>query len=106
MKLSEAPIGLRVVMADKTFDNEVRSVHYERRDGEAKFTTNPAKPTAFVPAYRLRTVQGVPGEKPRYDTGEYRVETEVDGRMIVVPVGEAADEVEIKVGETLTEFFA
>lgn len=85
MKLSEAPIGLRVVMIDNAFDTEVRWTHYERREGEAKFTTNPNKPTAFVCAYRLRTVQGTPGEKPRYDTGEHRTETEVDGRIEVLP---------------------
>jgi len=38
-----------------------------------------------VPAYLLRTVQGVPGEKPRYDSGEVRVEIEVDGRIPVIP---------------------
>jgi len=83
MKLSDAPIGLRVATVEN-MDLETRWTHYERREGIAKFTTNPKKPTYFVTAYRLRTVQGVVGEKPRYDSGEYRIETEVDGRIEVI----------------------
>ena len=87
MKLSEAPIGLRVAMVESMADarsNEIRHTFYERREGEAKFTTNPDKPTAFVTAYHLRTVQGEAGEHPRFDTGEIHVACEVDGRIEVV----------------------
>lgn len=82
MKMFEAPIGQRVALVEK-MDLETRWIHYERRDGIASFNSNPDKPTTYVPVYRLRTVQGIPGEVPRYDSGEIRIETEIDGRISV-----------------------
>ena len=54
MKFADAPIGMKVIYVEN-IDNEVRYVTYIRKEGVAKFTTNPDKPTVFVPAYRIST---------------------------------------------------
>lgn len=59
--------------------DETRWTVYERLEGEAKFNPN------FVRAIRWRCMQGWPNRRPRYDSGEIRVETETDGRIEVYP---------------------
>jgi len=100
MKFFEAPIGVPVVLIER-MENETRWTYYERREGIAKFNPNPSKPNVFVPAYRLRTVQGFQNDKPRYDSGEFRVETEMDGRYLVVDAKEISHSYFIK----KTDFF-
>ncbi len=81
MKLSEAPLGARVVVLDN-MEHEKRWTTYRRIEGTAGFNPN------FVCAERLRCQQGEPGRRPRYDTGDIVVQTEMDGRVPVIPEDE------------------
>jgi hypothetical protein len=80
-RLDTAPIGQRVVVIEP-MENEVRWRHFERREGVATFNEN------YVPVYGLRTVQGVAGQKPRWDSGEGRTPSEMPGRVDVVDASE------------------
>lgn len=79
MKLSEAAIGQQVMMVERMGD-EVRHTWYVRR--AAHCCDRPLLPH-HVYAYRLRTVQGTTGDRPRYDTDFHQSRTQVDGRIVV-----------------------
>lgn len=81
MKLSDAKIDQHVVVIEP-IEDEVRWWHYIRRDGNAVFRPD------YVPVTALRTVQGRPGEKPRYDSGELPTPSEMPGAAQVVDAAE------------------
>jgi len=85
MKLKDAPLSTRMVVSER-MDNEMRWTVYERIEGEATFNPlPPGKPTPFIRALHHRTMQGMPGMKPRYDSHESGgIETQVDGRVEAV----------------------
>jgi hypothetical protein len=68
--------------------DETRWTFFERIDGIAKYHPNPKKVNPFVTARQVRLIQGVPGQKPRYDSGETITNCEVDGRIPVVPASD------------------
>lgn len=70
-----APGTLFVII--EAMDNETRWTHYQRLGGVASFSPN------YICVARLRTVQGVPGERPRYDSGVRRTVSQMDGRYPV-----------------------
>ena len=87
MILSETPLGLRVAMVEPMGD-ETRWTFFQRTDGIAKYHPNPKKVNPFVTAVLMRLIQGIPGQKPRYDSGETITDCEVDGRIPVVPASQ------------------
>lgn len=91
MKLKDAPLGARMVVVDR-MDDEVRWTIYERIEGEASFNPlPPGKPNPFIRVIRHRTMQGMPGRKPRYDSGERAIESQTDGRIEVVAEADLKD---------------
>lgn len=81
MRLSEVPVGERVILREN-MDGEtgmIRETHYVRVGGDARYPSN-------VNVARVRCIQGVPGERPRWDTGEYHAWSEASGAIQVEPV--------------------
>ena len=83
--LDQTTIGKRVVVVEligqSDGSEETRWTHFERRElaeGETLFTPK------YLPVNRLRTVQGHVGEKPRYDSGEYCVASQMPARTLVM----------------------
>ena len=77
MKLSEAVIGQRVVVIEP-IEDEFRWRHFERIEGVAKFSAK------YVCVKSLRTVQGRLGMKPRWDSGEKEILSEMPASTPVV----------------------
>jgi hypothetical protein len=80
-KLSDALIGQRVVVVEP-IENEVRWKHYERIEGHATFRHD------YLPVRSLRAVQGRPGRKPRWDSGELSNLSEMPAAALVVDAKE------------------
>lgn len=78
--LFAAAIGQRVVTVEP-IGHEFRWRHFMRRqfiDDEQPFGPN------YLPVFALRTVQGEPEKKPRWDSGEGSVASQVPGSTLVV----------------------
>lgn len=79
-RLDQAATGQRVV-AIEPIGEEIRWRHFERRGrfcGELMFARN------YLAVYSLRTVQGYPGRKPLWDSGENRYPSQMPAAMLVV----------------------
>jgi hypothetical protein len=57
-RLADIPVG-DMAMLVENIEHEQRWTVYQRRDGSVIYPNN-------VPVFRIRCVQGVPGERPRY----------------------------------------
>jgi len=79
-KLIDATIGQHVVMIEP-INNEIRWWHYIRQEGVGRFSAN-------VPVTSLRTVQGMAGKKPRFDSGENPTPSEMPAGTLVVDSSE------------------
>jgi hypothetical protein len=80
-KLSEATIGQRVVVVEPVGE-EIRWKHFERIEGVAKFSPK------YLCVNSLRAVQGHPGMKPRWDSGEGVTASEMPAGTPVVDAKE------------------
>ncbi len=63
-KLKDAAVRQHVVSIEPMDNDEVRWRHFVRQAGTSRFNHR-----SYVWVTALRTVQGVPGKKPRMDTG-------------------------------------
>jgi len=64
MQIKDTPIGSRVFISGPYTHPEIRETHYVRLEGIATRERH-------VCVARVRTIQGVPGQRPKYDSGEY-----------------------------------
>jgi len=64
MQIKDAPVGTRVFISGPFTHPEIRETHYVRLAGTATRERH-------VCVARVRTIQGVPGQRPKYDSSEY-----------------------------------
>lgn len=80
MRLSDVPVGVRVILRENMDKGTgmIRETHYVRVGGDARYANN-------VPVARVRAMQGIPGERPIWDTGERHSWSEASGAIQVEP---------------------
>lgn len=84
MRLSDVPVGTRVILRENMDGGTgmIRETHYVRVGGDARYPSN-------VPVARVRAMQGIPGERLIWDTGERHAWSEATAAIQVLPASEA-----------------